>query len=352
MITELVRPTVLFWLVTLCALSLGWCAGIYLELWDPAALRDAIAIVLAAAVASLSVVQPKSIERIWTASGALAITLVLGLGVLLLLAGLGRPIVGPVSSMYGFRFAGWALNPNQTALAISIVPFIAWEHRRGASGPLGRLGWGMVAVAGIGIGIATLSDGLTLGWAAAAALSVSLWWWRTTFSLARTTLRKVVAVFGVPLLAAAALIVFGPRLMEIVDEKATSSYDAGGQGSDRVARWQHGIDAAARSPILGLGPGSYSGPFAAFQGEEAHNTPIDWMDASGVIGVVALLALWFWVAYRVRLSGRKGAGIALTALLTFSMFHFVLRQPVFWFFLLTLAAPMPPAIVRRHVGVR
>ena len=65
------------------------------------------------------------------------------------------------------------------------------------------------------------------------------------------------------------------------------------------------------------------------------------MDATGVVGLIALLSLWAWVAHRVRVSQRAGAGIALCALIVFSMFHFVLRQPVFWFFLLALASPLP-----------
>ena len=65
------------------------------------------------------------------------------------------------------------------------------------------------------------------------------------------------------------------------------------------------------------------------------------MDATGVVGLIALLSLWAWVAHRVHVSRRAGAGIALCALLVFSMFHFVLRQPVFWFFLLALASPLP-----------
>lgn len=353
-VTELVRPIVAFWLFTLGALALGWCCGIYLNLWDPGSTRDAIAVVLAAAVASVSTVQPKSVQRIWVASGALAITLVLGLGFLLAMVGLGKPVVGPVTSMYGFRFAGWALNPNQAALAVTIVPFVAWEHGRLAHSARARVAWTLVAIGGFGIGIATLSDALVLGWGAAAAIATGLWWWRTTFLLSPSRWRKLMAVFGIPLLAAAGLAVIGPRLMEIAEEKATSSYDDGGQGSDRVARWAHGIDAAARSPIVGLGPGSYSGPFKAFEGEEAHNTLIDWLDATGIVGLAALLALWGWVGFRVRVSGRAGAGAAFCGLIVFSMFHFVLRQPVFWFFLVILAAPLPLPlrVAHRRAGVR
>ncbi len=350
-VTELVRPLVGFWLVTIAALTLGWLCGLYLNLWDPASTRDAIAVLLAAAVVSLSVVQERSVERIWVATGALSITLVLGLGLLLILVGLGRPLVGPISSMYGFRFSGWATNPNQTALAVSIVPFLAWEHRRAAKGRFARAGWVGIAIGGAVIGMATLSDALVLGWSAAVALAVGLWWWRATFLPSNSRWSKAVAATGFPLIVAACLLGFGPRLLDMADEKLTSSYDSGGQGSDRVARWEHGIEAAARSPVLGLGPGSYSGPYTAFQGEEAHNTPIDWMDATGVIGLVALLALWAWVAYRVMVSGRSGAGVTLCSLLVFSMFHFVLRQPVFWFFLLALAAPLPLTVSRRRVGI-
>jgi O-antigen ligase len=350
--TLLVQPVLLFWLSTLLALCAGWCAGIFLNVWDPASTRDAIAILLASAVVVLSVVQTESFARIWCAAGALSITLVLGLGGLLVLVGLGRPGFGPIASMYGFRFAGWAVNPNQASLAVSVVPFLAWEHSRYASTKSLRFCWRLVAFGAVVIGVATLSDALTLGWAAAAVCGGGVWWWKSTFTRTRFRSRKFLAVFGAPLLVAAAAVVIGPRLIAYVERAAETSYDEGGQGSDRVARWQHGIDAAGKSPVVGLGPGSYSGPFAAFQGEEAHNTPIDWMDATGVVGLLSLLAFWCWTALRIHASGRVHAALAFCALLVFSMFHFVLRQPVFWFFLLSLAAPLPARLTRVRVDVR
>lgn len=339
--TVLTRPLLAFWMVTLISLLLGWCTGIYLNLWDPASIRDAIAVALAAVVVGLSVVQPKCFARIWVASGALAVTFVVCLGGLLVLTALGRPTLGSVNALYGFRFAGWATNPNQTALAASVIPFIAWEHGRRASGIVARVGWHLLTLGAIGIGVATLSDALMLGWGAAVAVGLSMWWWKASFTTTSRRRSKLLAVFGVPLLVAAGGVVLGPRLLEVAEQTAESSYDDGGQGSDRVARWAHGVEAAGRAPVFGLGPGSYSGPFGPFQGEEAHNSPIDWMDATGMVGLMALLALWGWVAHRVSVSHRTGAGIALCALLVFAMFHFVLRQPVFWFFLLVLASPLP-----------
>ena len=347
----LVKPFLVFWLLTLAALALGWCSGLYLNVWDNASTRDAFAVLLAAGVVMVSSVQRRAAQRLWLASGALSVTLVVGLGVLLALSTMGRPVLGPINSLYGFRFAGWALNPNQTALAVSVVPFFAIERRNACEGRVSRLGWTVVALVALVVGIATLSDALMLGWGVAAAIIGGKWWALTTFVPGNSRSAKRIAIFAVPLVVVGAIIAAGPRIIQLSEATAESSYQSNGQGADRVARWKHGLDAAARAPVFGLGPGSYSGPFSSFQGEEAHNTPIDWLDSTGVVGLLALLGLWSWVAWRVASMKRKGAGIALSALLSFAMFHFVLRQPVFWFLLLALAAS-PPTIFHasRRVG--
>jgi hypothetical protein len=107
--------------------------------------------------------------------------------------------------------------------------------------------------------------------------------------------------------------------------------------SVRMALWKHGLGAISKSPIVGFGPGHFSGLDSSFQNDEAHNTLIDWGTDTGIVGVAALIA---WLAVIIRQSWRIGSGVALAGILAaiaFSQFHFVLRQPIFLIGLLVLA---------------
>jgi O-antigen ligase len=204
-----------------------------------------------------------------------------------------------------------------------------------------------LALAGITVvGIATLSDALVLAWAATIGL-LALGWWIGLVRTRRGLGRKAFASFGVPLLLLAAVVTAGPSIAEFLDERAVSGYSEGGQGSDRLARWRFGMEAIEASPIVGLGPGSFSGPVAPFRGEEAHNSVIDWGMSTGLVGALAYLALLALIVRRC-VAARDVLGLAgIVALFVFTTFHYAFRQPAFWMQLVLLAAPHGRSLVAR-----
>jgi glycosyltransferase involved in cell wall biosynthesis len=95
----------------------------------------------------------------------------------------------------------------------------------------------------------------------------------------------------------------------------------------------HGVDAWLASVpgfLWGFGAGSYSGMSAPFQGSEVHNTVIDALTVGGfpmLFAVYAFPASAWWLAYR---QGRVLIFSALSAVIVFSFFHYVARQPIYW----------------------
>ena len=103
-----------------------------------------------------------------------------------------------------------------------------------------------------------------------------------------------------------------------------------GQGEGRLSLWTNGLRAWLDAPILGHGPGSFSGDTAPYQGQEAHNTIIDWMASFGIIGVVSLLALYV-LALKTSWSRRSLLIIGLVlALATQAFTQFYGRSPYYW----------------------
>lgn len=98
----------------------------------------------------------------------------------------------------------------------------------------------------------------------------------------------------------------------------------------RFCLWRHALDAVDQKPLTGWGPGPHSGITGPLMQEEAHNTWLDWATQSGLIGLIALTAYMLWIFIRLLASGRYELLALFVALISFSMFHHTLRQPLFW----------------------
>src|SRR5690606_9856644 len=104
----------------------------------------------------------------------------------------------------------------------------------------------------------------------------------------------------------------------------------GDQSSIRFLLWNHALEGIIHSPIVGFGPGSFSGLTGPFQGAESHNTFIDLLSNVGLIGLLIFVVLLYKIM--VRLYELKEIFLILTmvAVIVFSIFHNVLRHPTYW----------------------
>ena len=269
---------------------------------------------------------------------------------------------------YGVRWQHLSNNPNQFALMTLPLPFLALHYLR--QHPLGLRAFLVffAALLAITLGWQSQSDALAAAWTlggffvSGAVLndlkrthrvfrgrptwfdfSASDRWLSTLLLLTllcgsawyfRPTMLGVLSVRA-PVLGSPPTVLPG--------ESALSASDRT-QVSRRGALWRNSLAAIQHEPFFGLGPGAHSGFNGPFEGEEAHNTFLDWGTQTGIVGLSLLLAYSSWIFYTVARCRNPSITGMLLAVGLFSMFHFTLRQPIFWLLPLLaidLAAPRP-----------
>jgi O-antigen ligase len=151
------------------------------------------------------------------------------------------------------------------------------------------------------------------------------------------TLRGAAVVLGVmalPLMVVAAVPFWSAATAE-VEERSAEVYADDNQGETRLNLWREAVEKGIESGLAGYGPGphltskSYKRPPP--DKFEAHNTSLDLFTQGGLVALLAFV----WLAASTLVTGwraRLPALVALTAgIAVFSMFHFVVRHPIFWF---------------------
>lgn len=130
-------------------------------------------------------------------------------------------------------------------------------------------------------------------------------------------------------------------------------------GDFRLGLWRGALQTFARSPLIGLGMGAHIPPpkemsrpafFGPVPPQEAHNTLLDLLVVSGLVGVVPLIALLGRILSSAWASG-LGPALVLVGGPTaaFSMVHFVGRQPALW--IVVLACACLPSLLRSGQAV-
>jgi O-antigen ligase len=195
-----------------------------------------------------------------------------------------------------------------------------------------------MGVAAVVIGWASQSDGLRVSWIVTALFLVVAGWCRVAAG-ARTGGVPAVIAFGiVPIALVITGLSMGAEVLQDALDFSANTYEAGDQGADRIDAWTNGAKVILASPLFGRGPGAHSGELNSLDPMEAHNTFIDWGASSGFVGLAAYVALLTWSMLRVWRRGHILLLSAVIALFVFSLFGYVLRQPMYWFYLLGAVA--------------
>ncbi|MFO0068725.1 MAG: O-antigen ligase family protein, partial [Alphaproteobacteria bacterium] len=261
---------------------------------------------------------------------------------------------------YNVRFTGFSINPNQLALMLLPLPFLAyWRYSVRPSGF--GLPWLVVALLGIfTLGLLVGSNALLLGWVIGSVLLNVRRLPRVDFAALLLPVLLCLTWGGLPMFKGFEFVSdFGITRGAERARNAESARDAESarnaeithDGGIRLNLLQDGLAVWMASPLIGNGPG----PQVTFKGApaEVHNTPIDVLSQTGVVGLACLaifvIRLLKKQANAVRLSQVLLNPTALALLVSLAVFasaHFVLRQPVFWCSLMLAAAMArtpPPA---------
>lgn len=306
---------------------------------------------------------------------------------------------------YGVKLQGLSDNPNQTAfLAIVGLSFLT-GHAVLSGGKRGRIE--MAAAIGCAIGgIFTASGAFTVGLICIVALAIAAnifgktadgqtilppsdhdaSRWQKAVSWSRQFLSalpypvvvgisaKLATTLLLPLfrtvtffLTVKFLIAFGAcgplncdvYLTQQLDRHGQTNSDGffgavlagdAGQGSSRLELWNRALEVARTSPLVGHGSGAHI-PYevdGVLQKYEAHNTALDIVLVSGIVGLglICVCLIWtFWSALRAQVI--YPIFVILVPIGLYSMLHYTGRQPLFW-----IAISLAIIIVSQYVPRR
>ncbi len=349
----------IFWLVFAVAQCVGTMAAFAIGDRHDSSLfmHDVLAYPLLAAVSCLSVAGSRLHRVAWLLA-------TLGAAWLALQVALGWGLVDleDFDTWEWERFRGLSDNANQLALFCAVLSLLSLYLAEVARGLGERIAAVTCMVVAIVVGRLTKSDAFLLVLIVAGPIFVALKLGRWLMSRERQmTLRSASAwifVLALPLVAAYVVPLGASAATELEDFIKGMTKGGGGHDTEETARlrvevWNRAMRRGIESGMLGLGPGphleippsivagrrdSTNDPkhvehpeFGFVPNFEAHNTFLDLVIQGGLIAVLSLgwlVATALVVTHRAELD-------ALTTLLcglaVFSIFHLIVRHPIFWF---------------------
>jgi O-Antigen ligase len=349
----------IFWLTFAVAQCVGTMTAFAIGDRHDSALfmHDVLAYPVLAAVSCLSVAGSHLHRVAWLLA-------TLGAAWLALQVALGWGLVdlGDFDAWEWERFRGLSDNANQLALFCAVIGLLSLYLAEAAR----RLGERVAAVTcmvvAIVVGRLTKSDAFLLVLIAAGPIFVALKLRRWLMSRERQTLLRSasawILILALPLVTAYVVPLAASAATEFEDAIKGMTKGGGGRDTEETARlrvevWSRAMRRGIEAGMLGLGPGphleippsivagrrdSANDPkhvehpeFGFVPNFEAHNTFLDLFIQGGLIAVLSL----GWLVATALIVTHRAEWDALTTLLCglaiFSIFHLIVRHPVFWF---------------------
>lgn len=349
-------PIALFWAFFALSQGLGLVMSFTSELFFDTAstIHDITAYVFGLAIA-LMLLRDLADEAHRQRIVRLILFISVGGLLLQMLQGAGLFGIPGIEPWYFDRFQGWSENPNMLGLLSSFIVLLAVfgveiaTSRRQLFMALAACGLALVT------GFMTRSDSFALSILVAGSLWLAMKL-RMGVSRRGTVGASRAASFCLifaPLVFAAA-VPFAPAALKAAENYTTNLYEDNSQGETRLSLWREAVDRGLESGLVGFGPGPHltSKSFKRPPPDkfEAHNTFLDIFTQGGLLGVFAFVAL-LGVTFTSTIRAGLVALVALSCgLLVFSLFHFVVRQPIFWFGLVLCLVEAGSVLRRRNVA--
>jgi hypothetical protein len=360
--TPALSRLVIFWLLFVVAQSIGTLAGFAIgDVHDSSLfMHDVVAYPLLATIGMLSVVGPDAGSRLHRVAWLL-VTLNSAVLALQVAQAWGLVRMGSIDPWYWDRFRGLSENPNQLAFLCAVLGLLSLHLADVAASAPARIAAIGAVVLPIYVGRLTKSDTFALVLVAAGPIFIALK--LRTWLLShhpRLTVRSAsawITILALPVLLVSAA-PSGYSLAVEAQGLAKDMAKGDQQNTENTAQirlqaWRQAIDRGLESGMLGLGPGPHlpmpDSIRAARQDPsgqpehiehpelngtpnfEAHNTLLDIFTQGGLMAVLSLVwlvAAAFLLTYRAKLDGLT---TLLCGLTIFSIFHLIVRHPIFWF---------------------
>lgn len=219
------------------------------------------------------------------------------------------------------RFYGFSKNPNQLASLLTIIPFVVLYLRLNKHISLVKT-------------VITFVISSTLAWIVQSdALFYSYIFCVGIFFFINI---KNIGFEKRIIISTGAIYIFIVYIYDILISYVNDTNQQGNQSETRYILWNKALEASMSSPLIGFGPGSFSGLTAPFQGAESHNTFIDMLTNIGFIGLSVFVLFLTKIFYRLYKNKDVYLILILSSILVFSIFHNVLRHPLFWITIFSL----------------
>ncbi len=330
-------PVIAFGLVLILSESAGFMMGMAIEpFFDvPSIVHDVVAytfLISATVIISIEMKDDRRRMRVaWllSSSGALALLLQLG-------DAKGWVDVPGIDPWHFDRVRGWSEDPNQlgfvTAFLVLLAVYLAARSKRIVEASAAIFCCAVALVTGV----LTKSDTFTVC-IATATLVFLLITCRNWLLAPRGSPRAAVACIGLlaaPLVLAAAL-PFTSAFTSAGETYSEDLYYKDNQGDTRLMLWKEALEKGLDSKLVGMGPGPHLVKKAFKRPPpdkfESHNTPLELFTQGGLIASLAFIAFAGWAVFQTCRAGINSLAALSCGLLVFSLFHFVLRHPIFWF---------------------
>ncbi len=331
---------VAFWLVLIVAESVGAMVGFATELFFDTThmIHDVIAyfflfgLACAMALDLASDHHRRRVTWLVVLLGAAS----LGLQVVQAYGLIGLPL--PVEPWFFDRLRGWSHDPNQLGLVGALLTVLSIHLADNATTRVEVIAATACAVLAFSVGVLSKSNSFTMGILAAGAvfLAIKSSLWLETFKGGLTLRAALVslALLGLPVLTVGAL-PLAPAAADRLEAKSEALYNEDSQGDLRFHLWAEALDKGMGAAMLGLGPGPHltkkswkRSPPAKF---EAHNTPLDLFAQGGLLALLAIAGLYASLLLATTRARLPALAALCCAFVVFSMFHFIIRHPIFWF---------------------
>jgi hypothetical protein len=236
------------------------------------------------------------------------------------------------------RLRGWSNDPNQLGFATASLTLISIHLADTATQRVKAIAAAACAMIAFCVGVLTKSDSFTMGILGAStvffAIKSSLWLATFKRGLTFRAASVSLALLGLPVLAVGAL-PLASAVVERVEAKSAALYAEDNQGDLRFHLWEEAFDKGMHAAMLGLGPGPHLTKKAWKQSPphkfEAHNTPLDLFVQGGLMALLAIAFLYASLLVATTKAKLPALAALSCAFVVFSMFHFIIRHPIFWF---------------------